>query len=45
MHNFVMANFDKFIDITKSSIIGSVWDSLTKTICYTIIYLLSATKV
>jgi len=24
MHNFVMANFDKFIDITKSSIIGSV---------------------
>jgi hypothetical protein len=45
MCNFLMANFDKFIDITKSFIIVFVWDNLTKTLYNTIIYLLSTTKV
>lgn len=44
IHNFLKVKYNKFIDTTKSSIIGTNFDSLTDTLCYKAIYLLSYAK-
>lgn len=44
IHDFLKVKYNKFIDITKSSIVSTNFDSMTDTLCYKVIYLLSCAK-